>query len=153
MADSDSDLAAKVAVNIITEIFKTCFSGLKEAEERVKTKNKQYDPFGLAAKRYANRVEERYNSVRIFGMDRPVPLRSIYTRVNVLRKITSRYRATVEELEHLFDCDLKSFGYIHNTRDGMEVVDEVKNLIVLGNPAVARQLFLSTLCFNLLMAV
>jgi hypothetical protein len=105
MSDPVIEMASKVAVNLTTEVFQSCFRELGRASDWIRSKNKERDPLGLAAKRYCDKVEELYNVVRIFGMSKPVPLRSVYTRVNILERITARYRATVEELEHVFDRD------------------------------------------------
>lgn len=142
MADSNEDIAVKVTINVITEIFKACFSGLKDAEDWIKAKNKQYDPFQRAATKYVQQVEQRYNSMRIFGMNKPVPLRSIYTRINVLEKITARHRATIEELERYFDRDLRNFSHKQKSRDGISVVNQLNKFIVLGKPGAGKTTFL-----------
>src|SRR4051794_1127357 len=112
MIEPNSEIVSKVAVDLVTSVFKSSLGRLKEAQDWLNNKNTQFDPLGSAARKYAERIEERYNSMRIFGMDKPVPLRSIYTRVNILEKITSRHRATVRELELFFDRDFKNFGRI-----------------------------------------
>src|SRR5437867_407292 len=100
-----SDIASKVAINAFTALFKSCYGGLRKAGHWVALENKERDFFGRAAARYVNRIQERYDTVRIFGMSEPVKLQSIFTRVNILEKITSQQRESVEELERAFDRD------------------------------------------------
>lgn len=150
MSDPLTDASVKVATSLITEIFKTCFSSLKDAEEWLKIKKRQHDPLGIAAKKYSEKVEELYNSIKIIGMNNPLPLRNIYTRVNILRKLTARHRATVDELEQFFDRDRKSFGFIQETIDGMVVVNQLPKLIVLGKPGAGKTTFLKYIALQAL---
>lgn len=142
MSDPTTELAGKVAANIITEVFKSSVKGVKEAKEWFKDKNAEYDVFGNAAKKYTDKVEERFNTIRILGMDRPVPLRNIYARVNILERITARHSATVEELEKFFDRDNRNFGLVRTSKEGIEVVNELQKFIVLGKPGAGKTTFL-----------
>jgi len=142
MSDPSADIAAKVAANLITEAFKSSFKSLKEAEDWLVRLNKKRDFFGFAARRYAHKVESRYNSMRIFGMNNPVPLRNIYTRVNVLNKITSSHRTTVEDLERFFDLDRRGFGQVRENDEGLKVINQFERLIILGKPGAGKTTFL-----------
>ena len=140
---TESEIVAKVAVDLITELFKKSLLGLREAEEWITERNRKYDPLGLAAKKYAERLEERYNYVRIFGMNEPVPLRNLYTRVNILKKITASHRSTVEELQKSFTKTQSwSFGNTTSTEDGIDVVNKLGKFIVLGKPGAGKTTFL-----------
>ena len=150
MFDPNTEIVSKVAVNIITEVFKSCFSGLREAEAWVKDKSKEYDPLHKAARKYAERFEARYNSMRIFGMSNPVPLRNIYTRVNVLEKITARYRTTIQEMEKQYNRDLRSFGHVQKTKDGIHAVNHLDKIILLGKPGAGKTTFLKYIAFQAL---
>ena len=132
MNDTANDLVAKVTVSIITEIFKKSFKGLLTAERWLIKKNKELDFFGTAAKRYAGKLEERYNTIRIFGMQKPLPLRSVFVSINILEKITANQRLTIEELEKQFDRDRRSFGIKRRTKERSKVADELEKFIVLG---------------------
>ena len=86
---------AKVAVNAVTEVFKLTLNSFGKTHQWFKKLNKKHDFFDKEAKQYTKRIEERYNIMRIFGMNQPVLLRSIYTRVNILKKITAQQHTTV----------------------------------------------------------
>jgi hypothetical protein len=142
MNELAGDITAKVAVSLITEAFKATLATLEEAEDWVKRQNKKRDIFGLAARKYAAKVESLYNSMRIFGMSNPVELRSIYTRVNVLSKLTASHRVTVEALERHFNRDRSGFGRIQSSTDGTAIVNEIQKLVVLGKPGAGKTTFL-----------
>lgn len=142
MNDTANDLVAKITVNMITEIFKKSFTGLLTAEKWLIKKNKELDFFGAAAKRYAGKLEERYNTIRIFGMQKPLPLRSVFVSINILEKITANQRLTIEELDKQFDRDRRSFGIKRRTKEGSKVADELEKFIVLGKPGAGKTTFL-----------
>jgi len=170
----ESDFAAKVGVNVLSELFKATLQGFQGTHEWVKTKKEERDIFGLAAKRYAEKLEELYNSVHIFGMDHPVPLRNIYTQVNILEKITARHRATAEEpdklfdrdsrfyryvidygvtpeeLDKLFDRDSRSFGNIIKTKEGVQAINGLHKSVILGKPGAGKTTFLKYLALQAL---
>jgi hypothetical protein len=96
----------------------------------------------MSAENYESFVEERHRTMRILGMPRPVSLRSIYTRVNVLEKITAKHRSSIEDLERFFDRDRKHFGMVVETKDGMSVVNSSQKSIILGKPGAGKTTFL-----------
>ena len=139
MTDSSENLAAKVAANVITEVFK---SVLQTAEKWFDDKRKEYDFLGLAAQRYASKLEEQYSMIRILGMERPISLRDIYVNVDVLEKITDRRRLSIEALEKFFDRDRRTFGFKQETISGVAAVDKLDRFIVLGKPGAGKTTFL-----------
>lgn len=132
----------KIVADIFIEIFKTSLQGLLKSGKWLFEKGKEKDFFGLAARKYAQKLNERYNIIRIFGMDKPIPLRSIYVRVNILKKIRSKQRVSIEELQKQFDRDRRSFGSTTQTKTGNAVVDELQKFIVLGKPGSGKTTFL-----------
>jgi hypothetical protein len=148
MFDVDSGLVSSVTADIIKATFEKAFDGFIKAETWLKGKNKKYDFLGLAARKYAKKMEERYNMIRIFGMDHPVPLRSIYVRVNILENITSRQRLTIADLEREFDRDRRSFGTKRQTRTGEQIVNQLNDFIILGKPGAGKTTFLKYIALS-----
>jgi len=142
MDQTSSDIATKVAVNALTEVFKTCYHGLKGVKKWVIEENKEHDFFGTAASKYLRAIQERYDTIRIFGMSEPVKLSNIYTRVDVLKKITSRQIESVEDLEKFFDRDTRNFGKKIESMSGAEVVQKLSKFILLGKPGAGKTTFL-----------
>jgi len=146
-----NDYLAKISVGLITEVFKASVKGLGSADAWLREKSKGYDPFGIAAKKYVERLCGRYNSMRIFGMNEPVPLNEIFVKVNILRKITGRNRLSIEEMEKFFDKDRRSFGEkVLEKVDGLEIVNSFKKIIVLGKPGSGKTTFLKFLTMQAL---
>jgi NACHT domain len=142
MEEAAANIVSKVSVNVLTELFEMTLGSFRHADVWLKGKNKKYDPLGLAAKKYAQKMEDRYDSMRIFGMPQPVPLRNIYTRVNVLKKITASHRIDILDLQRFFDFDRRGFGFNQDTRDGLQAVNEIHKIIVLGKPGAGKTTFL-----------
>jgi predicted NACHT family NTPase len=148
--DDPTAMAGKLAMNAITELFKASLQGLQGTNKWVREKEKEFDFLGRAALKYGQKLEELYNLVHIFGMDRPVPLRNIYTEINILEKTTARHRATVDELEKFFDRDLRSFGRIVTTREGVAAINGLQRVVILGKPGAGKTTFLKYLVLQAL---
>jgi TIR domain/NACHT domain len=103
------------------------------------------DPFGSAGRQYIQTLIQRYDSVRILGMEAPVSLRSIYVHVNILSKITARHTASEQDLEHFFSKDKRGFGSILQSTTALEVVNRLQYVIVLGKPGAGKSTFLKYL--------
>jgi len=81
------------------EVFASAWRSVKKVPHWIQDKYREHDPFSLEATRYCERIEGRYNTMRIIGMSRPMPIRSIFVRVNILKKISAQHRSTIDELE------------------------------------------------------
>ncbi len=111
------------SLSIVSEVFVSLLkSGLPNAlaasHAWLKAKGKEVDLLNSAGRQYAEGLERRYNFVKILGMDKPIPLRDIYVRVNILNKITSAERISIDALEKKFNLDRDGFGHIKDSWDG-----------------------------------
>ena len=121
------------------EVFASAWKSAKKVPQWIQDKYKDHDPFGLEARRYCERIEGRYNTMKIIGMSRPMPIRSIFVRVNILRKISAQHRSMVEELEQTLNKDRSGFGIVAETIEGQQVVEREPRLVLLASPAAARR--------------
>ena len=98
-------------------------------------------------KDYYHSLEESYNYMKVLGMDRPVPLRDIFVRANILEKITEREFRKLDEIKDQFDWDKRAFGVRKETKEGLEVVNSLRKMIVLGKPGAGKTTFLKRVMF------
>jgi len=98
--------------------------------------------WGSAAKRYSKHMLELYGTMKIFGMTEPIPLEYIYTTVNILNDITSKRRRSVHDLEESFDRDNRSYDLIMCTTEGLELVNDIERIVLLGKPGSGKTTFL-----------
>ena len=88
-----------VGIAVGKEVFASAWKSFTKVPQWIQDKYREHDPFSLEAKLYCERIEGRYNTMRIIGMSRPMPIRNIFVRVNILKKISARHRSTIDELE------------------------------------------------------
>ena len=135
MADPFS---SKLIEALAQAVAKEMISGLKGTL----TGAQKYDLFGTALQTYVGRMEERYNTMRIFGMNKPILLRDIYVRANILEDVTAQDLLTVKELEARFQRDTRRIGQVRETKEGLEVVQSLQKILVLGKPGAGKTTFL-----------
>ncbi len=98
--------------------------------------------FEQAASDYARDMHERYGSIKILGMDSPIPLEGIYTRVSMLAKPTIFTYIPKEQLEQIYinDC---SFGEVlGKPKNGFDVFLKYNRIFILGKPGAGKTTFL-----------
>lgn len=132
---NDIQISVQFGVSVLQNIVSAGYSFLKDELPR-------YDKFAKETERYIQYLVERFGEVKVLGMPRPVPLLSLYVRANILEKITSRSGARVEDLEKFFDLDRRAFGVKLETKDCEEIVNDLKQFIVLGKPGAGKTTFL-----------
>jgi len=146
-----NDFESKVAINAVSHIFKEGLSTFKNAALWAHGKTKQYDILGFAARKYSSSLKELMDNVRILGMSKPIPLRQIFVKVNILKSIQNRRFASIRELEETFDKDKRNFGEIRNSRvSGIDALNSISKYIVLGKPGAGKTTFLKHICLETL---
>lgn len=93
-------------------------------------------------------IETRCGTMRILDMSHPVGLNDIYTKVNILEKISGRTRKNIGEL--ISNCDLENFdrfnfGQVKEKIPGNDAVRKYRTLLILGKPGAGKTTFLKHL--------
>ena len=93
-------------------------------------------------------IETRCGTMRILDMSHPVGLNDIYTKVNILEKISGRTRKDITQL--ISNCDLENFdrfnfGQVKEKIPGKEAVRKYRTLLILGKPGAGKTTFLKHL--------
>ena len=130
--------SSKLIDALAKAVAKETISGLKGKFSTAK----KYDLFGTALQTYVGRMEERYNTMRILGMNKPIPLRDIYVRANILEDVTAQDLQTVKELEERFQRDTRRIGQVREVKEGLDVVKSLQKIVVLGKPGAGKTTFL-----------
>ena len=95
----------------------------------------------MAARRYAEKIKRDYGIMHIFGQTAPVPLEEIFTNVYVLDKPMAWRRSSITQLQEQYvSRDLPEHGL--NRQSGLEVVQEIDKLFILGKPGAGKTTFL-----------
>ena len=147
-----NEIAAKVAVNIITEIFKGSVSGLKKAGKWIFSETAEKNILGKAAGEYFQNFLQNNNKLKILGMCEPVTLEDVYIYVNVLETIPAR-EYLPGDIDDFFDFTDRDPNIIKSKSiDGLSIVKGGKNVVVLGKPGAGKTTFLKHVGFQYIMA-
>ncbi len=93
-------------------------------------------------------IQKRCGEMRVLDMTTPIGLGSIYTDVNILERLASKTR---REMAELMGCEPDEFdrfglGKVREKRvDGLEAVERVRQLMILGRPGAGKTTFLKRL--------
>jgi GTPase SAR1 family protein len=134
----------------MVQTFNEVLTDVSASEEREPQRTQSEGWFWRAAAKYSRILEGRYSTVRIFAMPRPIPLRSIYVRVNVLERPLAHRGTTIEELEEMFDRDRRTFKRILQTTDGFSTIDRLDKVMVVGKPGSGKTTLLRSLILHAL---
>lgn len=93
-------------------------------------------------------IETRCGTMRILDMSQPIGLDDIYTKVNILEKISGRRRKDITELTESYDIenfDRFNFGQVKEKISGKDAVSKYRKLFILGKPGAGKTTFLKHL--------
>jgi predicted NACHT family NTPase len=98
-------------------------------------------------------VTERCGTMRVLDMTEPVDLDRIYTDVNIIKDVIGRRRIGYDEVMEV--CTREHFdrflvGTIQKRVTGLEAVDEIQKLVVLGKPGAGKTTFMKYLAMSCL---
>jgi hypothetical protein len=135
-----SDIANLVPVS--TELFAWFWNKFGDSliQSAAKSAWQSFDHM-KGAQRYAQKVEELYGTMRVLGKNEPVSVSDIYTSLSILDKFTAQLRYDPERL-NLELWNRKSAQETINRVDGMDFVQDIDNLFVLGRPGAGKSTFL-----------
>jgi len=125
-----------VALEWVFQFSKKAFDKLNENRKAVIT----WAQWQAAGRRYGERLERDYGKLTILGKQDPLPMADIYTTVNVLEKVAAFQRYAPEELQERFLE--RATLQVEERRNGIELVNENKDLFILGKPGAGKTTFL-----------
>ena len=94
-------------------------------------------------------IYEKCGFMRVLDMSQPIELDDIYTKVNILEKITGRRRLSISELSE--QAGIQNFERFSLSRvkaqrvPGLEAVQQHSKLMILGKPGAGKTTFLKRL--------
>ncbi len=94
----------------------------------------------------------RCGIIRVLDMSQPIGLNDIYTKVNILEKITGRRRKEIPEL--LLECTRENFDRVGLSRiteeriPGLDAILKYALLVILGKPGAGKTTFLKYLAIE-----
>lgn len=96
-----------------------------------------------------NNIVTRCGTIRVLDMSQPIGLNDIYTKVNILERITGRKRKEIPEL--LLECTKENFDRVglstitEERVHGLDAVKKYVKLMLLGKPGAGKTTFLKHL--------
>ena len=98
-------------------------------------------------------VKDRCGTMRVLDMTQPVDLEKIYTDVNIIKDVIGRRRIGYDEVMEV--CTREHFdrflvGAIQKRVTGLEAVEELQKLVVLGKPGAGKTTFMKYLAMSCL---
>ena len=130
----------------------------KSVEERLLPQKQEFDRLLDALvqevkHKIAADVTERCGTMRVLDMTQPVDLDRIYTDVNIIKDVIGRRRIGYDEVMEV--CTREHFdrflvGTIQKRVTGLEAVDEIQKLVVLGKPGAGKTTFMKYLAMSCL---
>lgn len=95
-----------------------------------------------ATDKYAENYLRRYCSVKILGMAEPVPLRELYTEVQIINPEYRIKERIIKDLEEDFRKTRGDFNSRNDRISGLQMANQKNKLNVLGSPGSGKSTFL-----------
>lgn len=142
MSNPSGTTPEEIAVKLGIEVFKKCLGSIGAIREWGRSTAEGHDLLNRAAKAYVKRFTERYNSMRVLGMNDPRPLTDIFIRINILQRITARQWVSLDDLNEQYDRSRRSFGAVADSVTGIDAAKRFQKFIVLGKPGSGKTTYL-----------
>ena len=132
-------------------------TNLEEIKERWGKRHREENqvlqtPVQEVREKVRENINVRCGMMRVLDMEQPIGLGDIYTKVNILEKITGRQRLEIKGL--LQGCASEDFdrfqlGGIRQKRvSGLDVVEQHSKLMIFGKPGAGKTTFLKRLAIS-----
>ena len=102
--------------------------------------NKKWKEFNSekAARKYTDKLKNRYGKIQIFGIPSPLKLEDIFVSVNVLSKPSAFRLTPKEQLEKTYLCKASFGDVIEEGKDALSIVQKNQRLFILGKPGAGK---------------
>ena len=129
---------------LLEETIKATFSAVLTVSKSIGIKVNEKIKIKKAVKNYVENYIHRHGQVKVLGMQRPVPLQSIYINVDVNSPSYLYSYQSIKGLEKSFQEKFSRRFHHHssNRKPGIQVVNDEKYLNVLGSPGTGKTTFL-----------
>jgi hypothetical protein len=102
--------------------------------------------WGQAAAVYKDRLVQQHGWMRVLGKNEPLSLDGLYVEVNTLDKVTASLQYDIDVLQSRKPDHLEIFNNSYQRRvNGLKLVQEGRNLFILGKPGAGKTTFLKYL--------
>jgi predicted NACHT family NTPase len=124
-----------------------------QAEARIEAQNEIEALVQQVREKICPDIKQRCDTMKVLDMTQSIGLGDIYTNVNILKKITSRRRLGLADLQescnfNIAEFDRFGFGKVEKRVPGLEAVKNHSKLMVWGKPGAGKTTFLKYLAMQ-----
>ena len=126
------------------EAIKATFSTVLSQSKAIGLKFKEEVKLHKAINNYVENYLHRHGQIKVLGMPKPIPLRSLYINVDVTSPTYLNLYQTLEGLEKSYQEKNKRRFYDHTItrKPGIDLANKEQYLNVLGSPGTGKTTFL-----------